>query len=84
MVQMSRHASPDPRILRQWVETWRRAGVQLAEIRRAETASCDTQEAIRQIFGGLDREISGYDPPASGLIEQQAWFARLRLARHNQ
>jgi len=80
---MSRNVSPDAHLLRQWVDTWHRAGAQLARIRRAEIESVNTQEAIRQIFGGLDREIFGLGQPTSGLIDQQAWFARLRLARHN-
>ena len=68
MEEMSRDATPDARLLRQWVDTWRRAGVELAEIRRAEIASANTQEAIRQIFEGMDRAILNHDPPASGLI----------------
>lgn len=36
---------------RQWVETCRRAGSELEQIRRREIESADTQEAIRHIFG---------------------------------
>ena len=73
----------EPEHLRQWVDTWRRAEVKLEEIRRREIQAlvtlADTQEAIRQLFGTgksidkLPQRIS------SGLVEQQAWFARVRV-----
>jgi hypothetical protein len=44
-------ADQDRELLRYWVETWQRAGVELDEIRRHEIESADTQEAIRQLFG---------------------------------
>jgi hypothetical protein len=68
----------DREAMRQWVKTWQRAGEELAAIRRRELAAADTQEYIRQLFGSADlyRDI----PPrtTSGLVEQQAWFAKLR------
>jgi hypothetical protein len=72
---------PNPEHLRQWVDTWRRAGVELAEIRRREIQAlvtvADTQKAIRQLFGA-DKSIDKLPPrTTSGLVEQQAWFARL-------
>jgi hypothetical protein len=81
MEGMSRNISPDTGLLRRWVATWRRAGAQLEGIRRAEIESIDTQDAVRHIFGSLDRAVSELGPPTSGLIDQQAWFARLRVAR---
>jgi hypothetical protein len=65
--------------MRQWVETWLRAGPELDEIRRREIESLDTREAIRQLFGSS----TGLFPnlpvsTTSGLVEQQAWFAKLR------
>ena len=81
-------ASPDDSLRKRWVETWRRAGEELERLRRAEIASIDTREAIRQIFGsrgGSDGASHGPALPApsptSGLIEQQAWFARIQKAR---
>jgi hypothetical protein len=63
--------------MRRWVETWRRAGEELEEIRRRELERMDTREAIRQIFNSA--ETFPRRPSAtSGLVEQQAWFARLR------
>jgi len=49
----------------------------LEAIRRVELASVDTREALRQIFEG-ELPILPPSAPTSGLIEQQAWFARLR------
>jgi hypothetical protein len=73
---------PIPEHLRQWVETWRRAGVEPAEIRRREIQAFvtvgDTQEAIRQLFGSGKSIDSLPHRTTSGLVEQQAWFARLR------
>jgi hypothetical protein len=63
------------------VETWRRAGAELAEIRQRELESVNTEEAIRQIFGDEGTHVDAPSPPTSGLIEQQAWFSRLRLGR---
>jgi len=66
-------------LLRQWVETWRRAGLELEEIRRREIESADTREAVRQIFGSSESFFRNFEAPTtSGLVEQQAWFAKLR------
>jgi hypothetical protein len=70
----------DRELLRRWAETWRRAEVELAPIRRRELRSLDTQEAIRQIFGE-QAQASQPSTVTSGLVEQQAWFARLRGAK---
>jgi len=74
----------DRALLQRWVETWRRAGPELEAVKRAETASVDTQEAIRQIFDGFDRLLRGPGAPTSGLIEQQKLFSRLRGAHSNR
>jgi len=76
---MSQPACPDDAIRRRWVETWRRAGEELDRLRRAEIESIDTREAVRQIFGSNLPAVPA--PPTSGLIEQQAWFARIRQLR---
>lgn len=76
---MPEQDSADAALLRKWVETWRRAGVELERLRRAEIESVDTQEAVRQIFGSTAVIPPG--PPTSGLVEQQAWFARIQRTR---
>jgi hypothetical protein len=73
---MPRPNSPDEALLRRWVETWRRAGPELEAIRLAELQSVDTREAVRQIFSAELRDLPPVSP-TSGLVEQQAWFARL-------
>jgi transposase-like protein len=74
--QASRHRE----LLRQWVDTWRQAGGELDDIRRREIESADTQEAVRQLFGTGDLVDNPPPRTTSGLVEQQAWFARLRSA----
>ena len=71
---------PDRELLRQWVDTWRRAGEELDAIRRLEIESADTQQAVRQLFGTEGPADPTPAPPTSGLVEQQAWFARVRSA----
>ncbi|MGP8244007.1 MAG: hypothetical protein ACLQVN_05760 [Bryobacteraceae bacterium] len=78
---MSQQASPDNSLVRRWVETWRRAGEELERLRRTEIESIDTREAVRQIFGG-EAVAAPAPSPTSGLVEQQAWFARIERSRH--
>lgn len=68
----------DREIMRRWVETWLRTGTQLDEIRRREIESADTQEAVRRLFGSASAFHSLPPRTTSGLVEQQAWFAKLR------
>ena len=77
---MSGPHTEDRELLRRWVETWRRAGRELDEIRRREIESADTQAAIEQIFGSAPEDSfpDAAPRPTSGLVEQQAWFAKLR------
>jgi hypothetical protein len=76
---MSHPGTPDA-LLRRWVEAWRRAGKELENLRRTEIQSIDSREAIRQIFPS-DGIPDPAAPPTSGLVEQQAWFARIRSGR---
>ena len=64
--------------MREWVATWQRAGQEMEEIRRREIVATNTQEAVQQLFGSEDA-FRGLPPrTSSGLVEQQAWFAKLR------
>jgi hypothetical protein len=65
-------------LTRRWVETWRVAEVELDAIRRQEIENADTCEAVRQIFGSTDWYADLPPRLTSGLVEQQAWFAKLR------
>ena len=64
--------------LRQWVARWKRVGPELEAIREREIREADTVKAVRDLFG--DEELTCLPPPrlSSGLVEQQAWFAKLR------
>jgi hypothetical protein len=65
-------------LMRRWVETWKRAGRELEMIRRREIETTDTRKAIKQLFGP-DAVLQEREPrTTSGLVEQQAWFAKLR------
>jgi hypothetical protein len=78
---MSDQPYTDRELLRRWADTWQRAGRELDEIRRREIESVDTQEAIRQIFGSGEPIDTAPPRTTSGLVEQQAWFAKLRPAK---
>jgi hypothetical protein len=74
--------SPDPnegrKLIRERVEMWRRADLELQAVRERDAASVTVQEAIRQIFDGMEFAFAA--SPTSGLVEQQMWFARIRAA----
>lgn len=59
---------------RRWVETWRRAGIELERIRRKELRALDVQKAIALLCGQPIRPRPLL--PTSGLVEQQRWFMR--------
>lgn len=67
-------------LLRNWVETWTRAGLELDAIRRRELEAL-TDDDIRRIVQNLMSVPLPPDLPMrldSGLVEQQRWFTRLR------
>jgi len=65
--------------LKRWVQCWREAGPRLAEIRRRELQSLNTQQALLQLADAFE-SCRLHAPPrlTSGLVQQQAWFQRLR------
>ncbi len=60
------------------VETWRKAGPELEAIRREESRTVDVALAVRQLFGNDEMVKRWPRLLTSGLVEQQAWFAKLR------
>jgi hypothetical protein len=69
----------DSAILKQWVETWELAGVELDKVRRQELAAMtddDVRAAIKSVMG-----LTGQawrrpeEAQTSGLIEQQRYFS---------
>ena len=64
--------------MREHVERWQRAGRELEEIRERELRDTDTREAVRQLFDDTTFAQNAPRLTHSGLIEQQALFAKLR------
>ena len=65
--------------LKRWVQCWRDAGPRLIEIRRRELQKLDTQQALLQLADAFEScRLHATPRPSSGLVEQQAWFQRLR------
>jgi hypothetical protein len=65
-------------LLRQHVERWQRAAAELAEIKERELQELDTRQAVSQLFGDNTLVQDAPRLTYSGLVEQQALFAKLR------
>ncbi len=72
--------TPDELILaKRWVETWKTTGPILEKIRRDDIRKVDTYQALLSFIGPVDFTEEPFRPrPTSGLVEQQAWFKKLR------
>ncbi len=65
--------------LRQWVDDWQAAGRRLAELRKSELPLVNTQQALLNLADAFEAcRLHRRPPPTSGLVEQQAFFQRLR------
>jgi len=65
--------------LKQWAATWKQAGAELSALRRDRLASIDTQESIEALSQASIWANNTVPLRAtSGLVQQQAMFARLR------
>ena len=65
--------------MKRWVETWKKAGPELEAIRRRELREIDTQRALINLADAFESCRLHFTPaPTSGLVEQQAWFKKLR------
>ncbi len=63
-------------MIKSWVAAWRAAGPELERLRREEVKRSDTLRGIQALS---DIDLHARPPrPASGLVEQQAWFRKLR------
>jgi hypothetical protein len=61
------------------VRTWKEAGPLLEEIRRREVREADTVKVLALLEDAFDHGVRTRPPrPSSGLVEMQAWFAKLR------
>ncbi len=66
----------------QWLRQWKSAGPALAEVRKRELRELTDEEALRASEAVLSIPAPPVSPErwtTSGLVEQQAWFHRLRL-----
>jgi hypothetical protein len=62
---------------KKWVETWKRAAVELERIKRKEIRELDTYKTISLLCGDADYTKPPYAPkPWSGLIEMQDLFKK--------
>jgi hypothetical protein len=65
--------------IKRWVETWKKAGPELDAIRRRELREIDTKTALESMSDAFESARLHFPPePTSGLVEQQAWFKKLR------
>jgi len=65
--------------MRLWVKTWERAGPELEAIRRREVREADNLKVLESLEDAFNHAIRTLPPrPSSGLVEMQAWFAKLR------
>ena len=65
--------------LKQWADTWQRAGRELAQIRRTELANTTDEMAITAALDILNTPLPADLPRrmTSGLVEQQRLFRKL-------
>jgi hypothetical protein len=65
--------------MRLWVETWKRAGPELEAIRREEIEKADNAKALDLLEDVFNDALESRPPrESSGMVEMQAWFAKLR------
>ena len=65
--------------LKQWVETWKRAGPMLEQFRYEELRAFRHEQNVELVAGVLELGHQFAQPrPTSGLVEQQRLFGRLR------
>ncbi len=67
--------------LRAYVERWRLAAAKLEELRRQDLRNVNVAEHIEAMNGAFEAALATETRTTSGLVEQQAIFAKLRNAR---
>ena len=67
--------------LRGFVERWRIAGARLAALRRSQLRDVEVADHIEALNGAFEATLAGPVRTTSGLVQQQAMFARIRDAR---
>jgi hypothetical protein len=65
--------------LKQWVETWKRAGPELERVRREELRAFRHEDSVELIDSLLELGVQfGQVRTTSGLVEQQRLFMKAR------
>lgn len=65
--------------MRQWVARWKNAAPELERIRKEELARVNTGRAIELLEDAFQSALISFPPlEASGLVEQQRWYMRLK------
>lgn len=67
--------------LRAYVERWRLASAKFEELRRQHLRNVNVAEYIEAMNGAFEAALSTQKRKTSGLVEQQAIFAKIREAR---
>ena len=66
--------------LRDFVDGWRIASERLEALRREDLRDINVSEHIEALAGAFEATLSGPMRKSSGLVEQQAVFARMKNA----
>ncbi len=75
---MGRNMASDDDKLREWVETWAKAGPRLEALKRAELRNFNHADHAAEIDALLEIACQHISPqPTSGLVEQQRLFGKL-------
>ena len=67
--------------LRAYVERWRLASAKFEELRRQHLRNVNVAEHIEAMNGAFEAALSTQTRTTSGLVEQQAIFAKIRDTR---
>ena len=67
--------------IRAYVERWGMASAKFAELRRKDLRNVNVAEHIEAMNGAFEAALSTQVRRTSGLVEQQAIFAKIRNAR---
>ena len=73
--------SDEEKELRAYVERWRLASAKIEELRRQDLRNINVAEHIEAMNGAFEAALATQTRTTSGLVEQQAIFAKLRNAR---
>jgi hypothetical protein len=65
-------------LMRRWVDTWKEAGPVLEAIRRQEIREADNLKILAMLECAFNHAVREMPlRPSSGLVEMQAWLAKL-------